>query len=79
MMFAKPAFRTRTGDFLRLTLDGCFFNRYNVAIVGSILVRTPSGEAVLPFRIEGKIDITAIRSNSCRSAALTAMLAFTQK
>jgi hypothetical protein len=49
------------------------YNRYNVAIVGSIPVRTESGESKLPFRIEGKIDIAAIRSSSCRRAALAAM------
>jgi hypothetical protein len=36
-------------------------------------VRSVSGESKLPFRIEGKIDIAAIRSNSCRRAALAAM------
>jgi hypothetical protein len=49
------------------------YERYNVAIVGSIPVRTESGESKLPFRIEGKIDIAAIRSGSCRRAALAAM------
>jgi hypothetical protein len=54
-------------------VERVIFNRYDAAIVGSVPVRTPSGETGLPFRIEGKIDIAAIRSNSCRRAALAAM------
>jgi hypothetical protein len=50
-------------------------HRHNVTIVGSVPVRTESGETKLPFRIEGKIDIATIRSNSCRKAALSAMRA----
>jgi site-specific DNA recombinase len=49
------------------------YDRYHVTIVGAAPVRTESGESKLPFRIEGKIDIAAIRSNSCRRAALAAM------
>jgi hypothetical protein len=49
------------------------YDRYNVTIMGTIPVRTESGESKLPFRIEGKIDIAVIRSNSCRSGALAAM------
>jgi hypothetical protein len=41
-------------------------DRYNVTMVGTIPVRTESGESTLPFRIQGQIDIVAIRSNSCR-------------
>jgi hypothetical protein len=48
-------------------------DRYNVTIVGTIPVRTESGESKLPFRIEGKIDIVAIRSNASRKAALAVM------
>jgi hypothetical protein len=48
------------------------YDRYNVAIVGAVPVRTESGEHKLLFRIEGKIDISAIRSSSCQKAALAA-------
>jgi hypothetical protein len=60
-------------QFLIAHVERVIFNRYDVTIVGSIPVRTPSGETGLAFRIEGKIDIASIRSNSCRKAALTAM------
>jgi hypothetical protein len=59
--------------FLLDHVERLIYNRYNVTIVGTIPVRTESGESKLPFRIEGKIDIAAIRSNSCRKAALAAM------
>jgi hypothetical protein len=59
--------------FLVAHVERVIFNRYDVAIVGTIPVRTASGETKLPFRIEGKIDIAAIRTNSCRRAALAAM------
>jgi hypothetical protein len=60
-------------QFLVDHIEGVTYNRYHVTIAGSIPVRTVSGENGLPFRIEGKIDIAAIRSNSCRRAALAAM------
>jgi hypothetical protein len=60
-------------QFLVAHVERVIFDRYDVAIVGSVPVRTPSGETGLSFRIEGKIDIAAIRSSSCRKAALTAM------
>jgi hypothetical protein len=59
--------------FLAAHVERVVFNRYHVAIAGSVPVRTESGESKLPFRIEGKIDIAAIRSNSCRRAALAVM------
>ena len=59
--------------FLVDHVDRIIYDRYDVAIVGTIPVRTESGESKLPFRIEGKIDIAAIRSNSCRKAASAAM------
>jgi hypothetical protein len=62
-------------QFLVAHVERVIFNRYDVAIVGSVPVRTPSGESGLPFRIEGKIDIVAIRSASCRRGALAAMQA----
>jgi hypothetical protein len=59
--------------FLVDHVERVIYDRYNVAIVGSVPVRTESGESKLPFRIEGKIDIAAISSNSSRRAALAAM------
>jgi site-specific DNA recombinase len=59
--------------FLVDHVERVIHDRYNVTIVGSVPVRTESGESKLPFRIEGKIDIAPIRSNSCRKAALAAM------
>ena len=61
--------------FLVDHVERVIFNRYDVTIVGTIPVRTESGESKLPFQIEGKIDIATIRSNSCRKAALSAMRA----
>jgi hypothetical protein len=61
--------------FLVDHVERVIFNRYHVAIVGSVPVRTESGESKLPFRIEGKINIATIRSNSCRRAALAVMRA----
>jgi hypothetical protein len=62
-------------QFLVAHVERVIFNRYQFAIVGSIPVRSPSAETGLPFRIEGKIDIAAIRSNSCRRAASAVMRA----
>jgi hypothetical protein len=59
--------------FLVDHVERVIHDRYHVTIVGSIPVRTESGESKLPFRIEGKIEIAAIRSNSCRRAAVAAM------
>jgi hypothetical protein len=42
-------------------------------IAGSVPVQSASGETKLLFRIEGKIDIAAIRSAASRKAALEAM------
>jgi hypothetical protein len=60
-------------QFLVDHVERVIFNRYHVAIVGSIPVQAEFGETGLSFQIEGKIDITAIRSNSCRRGALAAM------
>jgi hypothetical protein len=62
-------------QFLLAHVERVIFNRYDVTIVGSVPVRTESGESKLPFRIEGKIDIVAMRFNSCRKPALAAMRA----
>jgi hypothetical protein len=42
-------------QFLVDHIERVIFDRYDVAIVGSVPVRTPTGETGLPFRIEGKI------------------------
>jgi site-specific DNA recombinase len=60
-------------QFLVDHIEWVTYNRYHVTIAGSIPVRTESGETKLPFRIRGKIDIAAIRSNSSRKAALAVM------
>ena len=49
------------------------FDRYKDTLVGSVPVQAVSGASKLPFRIEGTIDIAAIRSESSRRAALEAM------
>jgi hypothetical protein len=60
-------------QFLVDHVERVIYDRYNVTIVGSVPVQSASGETKLPFRIEGKIDIAAIRSSSSRRAALQAM------
>jgi hypothetical protein len=59
--------------FLVDHIQRVIYKRYNITIVGTIPVRTESAESKLSFRIEGRTDIAAIRSNSCRKAALAAM------
>ena len=61
--------------FLVDHIQRVIYKRYNITIVGTIPVRTESAESKLSFRIEGRTDIAAIRSNSCRNAALSAMRA----
>jgi hypothetical protein len=63
--------------FLVDHVEHVIFDRYHVTIVGAIPVRTESGESKLPFRIQGKINIAPIRSDSCRKAALAVMQANT--
>jgi site-specific DNA recombinase len=60
-------------QFLVAHVERVIYNHYDVTIVGSVPVRTESGETKLPFCIAGKIDIVAIRSNSSRRAALATM------
>jgi hypothetical protein len=60
-------------QFLVDHVERVIYNRYNVTIVGSVPVQSSSGETKLLFRIEGKIDIAAIRSAASRKAALEAM------
>jgi hypothetical protein len=56
-------------------IERVIYDHYEVAIVGSVPVPSASAGAKLPFRIEGRIDIKAIRSEASRRAALKAMKA----
>jgi hypothetical protein len=60
-------------QFLLDHVERVIYNPYSVTIVGSVPVQSASGETKLLFRIEGKIDIAALRSAASRSAALKAM------
>jgi hypothetical protein len=60
-------------QFLVDHVERVIYNRYNVTIVGSVPVQSATGETKLQFRIEGTIDIAAIRSAASRKAALEAM------
>jgi site-specific DNA recombinase len=60
-------------QFLIDHVERVIYNRYNVTVTGSVPVQGAEGTSKLPFRIDGKIDITAIRSASSRRAALAAM------
>jgi len=60
-------------QFLVSHLERVIYNRYHVAIIGSVPVQSASGETTLRFRIEGDIDIAAVRSNSCRNARIKAL------
>jgi hypothetical protein len=60
-------------QFLVDHIERVTYNRYHVTIAGSIPVRAQSGETKLQFRIEGKIDIAVVRSNSSHKAALATM------
>ena len=62
-------------QFLVDHVERVIYNRYRVTIAGSAPVQSASGETKLPFRIEGKIDIAAIRSAASRKAALEVMRA----
>jgi len=59
-----------TRQFLLNHIEQVIFNRYHVAVVGSVPVRTASGDTKLRFRIEGEIDRAAVRSNAGRKARL---------
>jgi len=60
-------------QFLVNHVERVIFDRYKVTLVGSVPLRPVSGASKLPFRIESKIDIAAIRSESGRRAAKEAM------
>jgi hypothetical protein len=57
-------------QFLVGHVERVIYRRYDVTIVGSVPVQSASGDTKLPFRIEGKIDIKAVRSKAGRTAAL---------
>jgi len=59
-----------TRQFLVGRIERVIYNRYHVALVGSVPVNSASGETKLRFRIEGEIDIAAARSNANRKARL---------
>jgi hypothetical protein len=59
-----------TRQFIVGHVERVIYNRYQVALVGFIPVQSASGETKLRFRIEGEIDIAAVRSNSCRKARI---------
>jgi hypothetical protein len=54
--------------FLAEHVERVIYNRYDITIVGSVPVQSGSGNAKLPFRIEGEIDIKAVRSKAGRKA-----------
>jgi hypothetical protein len=56
--------------FLVGHVERVIYRRYDVTIVGSVPLQSASGDTMLPFRIEGKIDIQAVRSKAGRKAAL---------
>jgi site-specific DNA recombinase len=49
-------------QFLRGHIERVIYNRYKVAIAGSVPVQSASGETKLQFQIEGEIDEKAVRS-----------------
>jgi hypothetical protein len=57
-------------QFLQGHVERVIYNRYDVTLLGSVPIQSATGDTKLPFRIEGKIDINAVRSESCRKAAL---------
>jgi hypothetical protein len=57
-------------EYLQGHVERVIYYRYDVAIVGSVPLQSASGDTKLPFRIKGTIDIKAVRSESCRKAAL---------
>jgi site-specific DNA recombinase len=54
-------------------IERVIYDRYEITIMGSVPVSSAPAGMKLSFRIEGKIDIKAIRSEAGRRAALQAM------
>ena len=52
-------------QFLVGHIERVIYNRYQVAVAGSVPVQSVSGETKLQFRIEGEIDQEAVRSGTC--------------
>jgi site-specific DNA recombinase len=80
---AKAQWQASTDDdarreFLVSRLERVIYNRYQVAIAGTVPVRSANGQTTLRFRIEGEIDIAAVRSNSSRKARLAQLEAGAQ-
>jgi hypothetical protein len=64
-------------QFLLDYVERVIFDHYKVTVVGAVPLQTTSEISKLAFRIEGKIDIAAIRSNASRRAAKEAMRSLT--
>jgi site-specific DNA recombinase len=60
-------------QFLLDHVERVIFDHYNVTVVGVVPLRTASEVSKLAFRIDGEINIAAIRSTSARRAAKAAM------
>jgi hypothetical protein len=60
-------------QFLLDHVERVIFDHYNVTVVGSVPLQTATEYSKLAFRIEGTINIAAIRSTSARRSAKTAM------
>jgi site-specific DNA recombinase len=73
--FAACSYADTKRQFVLGHVERVIYDRYEVAIVGSVLVPSAPAGMKLPFRIEGTIDIKAIRSEAGRRAALEAMKA----
>jgi hypothetical protein len=71
--FAACSDADATRQFVLDHIERVIYNRYEVTIVGSVHVPSAPAATKLPFRIEGTIDIKAIRSEAGRRAALDAM------
>jgi site-specific DNA recombinase len=59
-----------TRQFLVDHIERVIYNHYHVTVVGSVPVQSASGETKLRFRLEGEIDIKAVRSNANRKARI---------
>ena len=64
-------------EFLLDHVERVIFDHYNVTVGGSVPLQTASEKRKLAFRIEGEINIAAIRSDSARRAAKAAMRSVT--
>jgi site-specific DNA recombinase len=60
-------------QFLTDHIERVTYDHYKVTVLGSVPVQTASGQKKLHFRIRSEINITKVRSQSCRKAALEMM------